>query len=57
MISWMLFWKILLGGALLLFAGLAVVVTIFGFRDIITMFRRVDQQHEAGEERDSGPES
>jgi hypothetical protein len=53
----MFFWKLLLIATFLLFGGLALVVSIFGFRDVIAMFRNVERQHHAGEGSDSTPES
>ena len=54
---WVVFWTIFLVLNLLVFAGLAIAVTIGGFRDIRAMFRNIDQQH-AGERearREEGP--
>jgi len=43
--AWMLIWTAVLLGALVLFTGLTVVVSIGGFLDIRTMPRRVRGQH------------
>lgn len=42
---WMIFWGTLLGVTLLAYACLAVVVTIGGFRDILSMFGKLDRAH------------
>ena len=42
---WIHFWRIVLVAALAVFAVLAVVVTIGGFRDVLALFRSIDAQH------------
>ena len=46
MSGWLTFWEILLVVSLAVFAVLVVLVTIGGFRDIRSMFRALDEQHE-----------
>ena len=53
MTFWIIFWTMFLVLGVLVFAGLAIAVTIGGFRDIRAMFRKIDQQH-AGEEQAPG---
>jgi len=48
---WISFWSVLLAVALVIFAGLAVVVTIGGFYDIRRLFRSIDAKH-AEQEQD-----
>ena len=43
---WIILWKILLVGGLILFAGMAVWVTIGGFFDIKRLFKRIAESHE-----------
>ena len=43
---WILLWKIVLIGALLLFASMAVWVTIGGFFDIKRLFAHIAESHE-----------
>lgn len=45
MSGWMLLWTIVLLGALALFSGLTVVVTIGGFLDIRQMLSTLRRQH------------
>ena len=52
MAFWVNFWTWLLLFGLLLFLGLAVVVSIGGFLDIRALFSRVREQHD--EERVDG---
>jgi hypothetical protein len=47
---WIILWKIVLIGALLLFGGMAVWVTIGGFFDIKRLFRRIAESHEQQQE-------
>ena len=48
---WIQFWRIVLVAALAVFASLAVVVTIGGFRDVLALFRSIDAQHQRQDER------
>ncbi len=50
---WITFWTWLLIGAVTVFAGLAVVVSIGGFFDIKQLFRSIKAQHA---EQDRHPE-
>ena len=50
---WMLFWKVVFIVTLLLFAVLAVVVTIGGFKDIIALFRAMDKENQKLDDRES----
>ena len=43
---WILLWKIVLIGGLLLFASMAVWVTIGGFFDIKRLFARIAESHQ-----------
>ena len=45
MAFWMLLWKVVLIAGLVLFAGMAVWVTIGGFGDIKKLFKRIRQSH------------
>ena len=47
--GWALFWGLLLVAALVVFAGLAIVVSIGGLGDIRAMLRRIDEQHGSNE--------
>jgi len=44
---WMNLWKVVFVVSLLVFAGMAVWVTIGGFRDIKRMFARIEESHKA----------
>ena len=46
MSGWMLLWTAVLLGALTMFSGLTVAVTIGGFLDIREMLRTLRRQHE-----------
>lgn len=48
--DWVLFWKIVLYGALGLFTVMSVWVIIFGYRDIQKMFASLREQKDAPEE-------
>lgn len=50
MMPWSTFWQWLIVGCLAIFTVLAAFVTIGGARDILTMFRRIDRQHEQSDE-------
>lgn len=55
---WINFWAVLLVAAMVVFAGLAVVVTVGGFFDIKALFRSMEAKH-AEEDRQTeadGPE-
>jgi hypothetical protein len=58
MSGWMLVWTVVLLGALTMFSGLTVAVTIGGFLDIRKMLMTLRRQHEgragAREERTAG---
>lgn len=43
--SWLIFWTVLLIAALVVFAGLVVVVTVGGFFDIKKLFRSIEARH------------
>lgn len=45
--GWMWFWTIFLVISIAIFATMAVVVTIGGFRDMRTMLKRISDQHKA----------
>ena len=47
---WIILWKVVLIGALILFGGMAVWVTIGGFFDIKRLFRRLTESHQQQEE-------
>ncbi len=47
---WVGFWTVVLILAVLVFAGMAVVVTIGGFFDLKSMFKRIEQQHQQDRE-------
>ncbi len=54
---WTLFWTCLLVVAVVVFAGLAVVVTIGGFSDVWALFRSIDAKHaDADKDNDAQPE-
>ncbi len=42
--AWETLWKIVLLGGIALFAGMAIWVTIYGAKDIRTLFRELDEQ-------------
>ena len=44
--TWILVWKVVLIGGVVLFAALAVVVTIGGAIDVRDLFRTLREQHE-----------
>ena len=46
MTFWMMLWKVFLIGALVLFAGMAVWVTIGGVKDIKRLFQIIRQEHD-----------
>ncbi|MFH1613906.1 MAG: hypothetical protein ABIG61_02325 [Planctomycetota bacterium] len=46
MVFWIVVWTVLLIIGLAVFAVLAVVVTIGGFFDVRSLFRKIDKQHE-----------
>jgi len=47
--SWASFWGWILGGSLVLFAAIAIVVTIGGFRDIRDLLAQAGSDDEGGE--------
>ena len=49
MSGWAQFWAWFLGFGLVLFFGLAVVVTIGGFFDIRALFKTIREQHDRDE--------
>lgn len=51
---WINFWTALLIGAIVLFAGLAVVVTIGGFFDIKSLLRSLEAKHSEQERQEEG---
>lgn len=58
--GWATFWAVTLVSALILFAVVAVVVTIGGIRDIKFLFANIHQRNgadESGAASDSGPDS
>ncbi len=60
MSGWATFWAVTLLAALILFAVVAVVVTIGGVRDIKFLLANIQQRHgadESGAGSDSGPDS
>jgi hypothetical protein len=44
--GWAWFWSIFLLASIAVFAAVAVVVAIGGFRDVRTMLQRIKEQHE-----------
>ena len=46
---WTLFWTILLGLTLLAYTALAIHVTIGGYHDIKSMFRKLRERNEDGD--------
>jgi len=55
---WIGLWTAVLVLGLGIFIGLAVVVTVGGFRDIRALFRRIEQQHaDAGEDPPRPPDA
>ena len=55
MIFWQILWAAVFLGGLVLFAGLAIVVSIGGFFDIRSLFKSIEEQHAKG--TDDDPES
>jgi len=53
MTFWITLWTGLLILGLLIYAGVALAVSVGGLFDIRSMFRRLDEQHRAG--RGDGP--
>ena len=49
---WMTLWKIVLIAGIVVFAGMAVWVTIGGFFDIKRLFRRMAETHRQEQEND-----
>ncbi len=49
---WLWFWAAVLVLTLVFYAGLVVVVTIGGFKDIIAMFKNLDRQHRESSDDD-----
>ena len=49
MTFWITFWAALLILALIGFAGLAVVVSLGAFKDVLALFQSIDKQHEETE--------
>ncbi len=47
LLFWIYLWKALLIGALALFGGMAVWVTIGGYFDIKRLFKRISESHKA----------
>jgi len=47
---WQTLWTLLFFGSITLYAGMAVWVTIGGFRDIKTLFRRLSEDQSNDEE-------
>lgn len=45
---WGMLWTIVFAGSLLIFAVVAVVVTVGGLGDIRALFQRMDERHEEG---------
>ncbi len=45
--AWMTLWKVVFVVSLVVFAGMAVWVTIGGFADIKRMFARIEESHKA----------
>lgn len=43
--TWITIWSFVLIASLIAYAILAGIVTIGGFKDVLSMFRTVDQQH------------
>ena len=56
MSGWGLFWAISFGSTLVLFAGMALWVTVAGYRDLRRLFRRLDEVHREAERRDEAGE-
>ena len=50
--GWILTWKIVFILGLAIFTGMAVWVSIGGFKDIKTMLTRIDQHHKAKDEEE-----
>lgn len=48
---WEGLWKVVFWVGLILFGLMAIWVTIFGFRDIKKMLRRMEEQHDESRER------
>lgn len=46
MTFWIWFWTVFLFASLALFAGLAVVVSVGGFSDILSLFRTIEKQED-----------
>ena len=45
MAFWIIFWKVVFIATVVMFAGLAVWVTVKGFADIKKLFLRIDASH------------
>jgi hypothetical protein len=50
--GWMLLWKIVFVVGVAVFAGMAVWVTVAGFRDIKRLVGRIREEHAEGTEDD-----
>ena len=55
--TWELLWKIVLIGVLGIFSVMAVLVTVFGARDIRELLRGLKEDERERESDSSGPES
>jgi hypothetical protein len=53
MFWWSILWKVLLVGGLLLFGGMAVVVSVGGLFDIKRLFARIAESHQQADETSS----
>ena len=53
MSGWIIFWKVLLVFSLAVYAALVLCVTVGGFKDILTMFRTLDEEHRHAGEKDN----
>ena len=56
MIFWATLWKVLLIAGMVLFAGMAVVVSIGGLFDIKRLFARIAESHRDQDDRTSNIE-
>lgn len=47
--TWALIWKIVFIGGVSLFFGMAIWVTIGGYKDIKKLFKKIDESHRESE--------
>ena len=49
---WIITWTIILFASLLLYTGLAIVVTLGGYKDVQALFKSLEDQHAAEDQEE-----